>query len=127
MAKATLSDTFENLEQIPQQVGKQIAGLPATIITKALKPGASATKTDPLTGIEIPTPQKIKKLQIIAGVSKPQDQNIPAYIAGKPGFSEEKMVKKMQGLETEKKELPAPVSASKPKMGTAERKLGVSG
>jgi len=33
----------------------------------------------------------------------------------------------MQELKPAKKELPPPVSASKPKMGTGERRLGVSG
>ena len=138
-----LGDSFENLEQIPKQVIKQVAKLPSDIVQGAVKSvvggksdsgqGASVNRRiDPLTGIEIFSPQKIRQLekqeakrktaaiphaqQIIQGLQKTQGQNIPAYIAGKPGFSEEK-----------KKKLPPPVSASKPKWGTSERRGGVSG
>ncbi len=146
--KTPLGGSFENLEQIPKQTVKQIAKLPGDIVSGAVKsvvghsdqPGGK--KIDPLTGIEIPTPQRIQQLkkqegkrktaaiphaqQIIAGVPKPQQQ-IPAYLAGKPGFSEEKVVKMHELEEKRKKELPPPVSAAKPKMGTSERRGGVSG
>lgn len=151
--KVSSDNSFENLEQIPKQVIKQVAKLPTDIVGGAVKSvvgqksdlsqNQGGRKVDPLTGIEIPTPQHVKQLkkqeakrkqaaiphaqQIIQGLQKPQGQNIPAYISGKPGFSEGKAVKQMQGLEKHKKELPPPVSASKPKMGTSEIRGGVSG
>lgn len=151
---AILDDSFENLEQVPKRVGKQIVKLSTDIVQGAVKSvvgGGKGLQVDPLTGIEVPSPQKIKQLkkqekkvkaagiphaqQIIAGLQKPlpagvlaKTGQIPAYISGKPGFSEGKAVQQMQGLEEKKKKLPPPVSASKPKMGTGERKImGSSG
>lgn len=143
MVKQILGETFEQLEQIPKQVVKQTVKLPADIVKTALQGNKGQIKVDPLTGIEIPSPQKVQQLkkqegkrkaaaiphaqQIIAGIKKPPQQ-IPTYIAGKPGFSEKKAVQQIQGLEEKKKKLPPPVSASKPKMGTGERKImGSSG
>ncbi len=146
---AILDDSFENLEQVPKRVVKQVAKLPGDVVSGAIKSvvgqGSSLNqpKIDPLTGIEIPSRQKVKQLkkqeskrkaaaiphaqQIIQGVPKQSGQNIPAYVAGKPGFSEEKAIKTYEIEEKKKKELPPPVSAAKPKMGTSERRGGVSG
>ncbi len=146
--KVSANESFENLEQIPKQAIKQVAKLPGDVVSQAVKSVVGQNlqnqpKTDPLTGIELPTPQRVRQLkkqekklksaaiphaqQIILGVQKPQGPQIPQYVSGKPGFSEEKAVKQMQGLEEKKKELPPPVSAAKPKMGTSERRGGVSG
>lgn len=138
--------SFEELEQIPRQVAKGIVSLPAQIVTKALKPGAGEKKIDPLTGIEIPSQKKVKKLkkqearkqaaiphaqQIIYGLKpKPSEatrpNDLPAYIGGKPGMTEEKLAER-QGLKKPKQELPVPVMAAKRQFSTHERKLGVSG
>lgn len=151
MVKSILGETFEQLEQIPKQVVKQMAKLPVDVTVGAVKSvvgqrsdfgSQPQPKIDPLTGIEIPSSKQIQKLQkkekklkaaaiphaqqIITGIKKPSPQ-VPAYVAGKPGFSEEKIVKTHELGEKKKKELPPPVSAAKPKWGTAERKLGVSG
>lgn len=147
---AILDDSFENLEQVPKRVVKQVAKLPGDIVSGAMKsvvgrsdqPGGK--KIDPLTGIEIPTPQRVQQIkkqekklkkaaiphaqQIIQGIQKQSGQNIPAYVAGKPGFSEEKVIKAHEIEEKQKKELPPPVSAAKRKGGTGERRLmGSSG
>lgn len=129
MVKTILGEAFEQLGQIPKQVVKQVAKLPVDVIKTAV--GKGGKRIDPLTGIEIPTPQKIKKLKKkeerkkTAGLTQARQvvtqatpvPQAPPYIAGKPGFGQEK-----------KPGLPPPVSASKPKMGTGERKImGSSG
>lgn len=133
MVKTILGEAFEELKQIPKQIAGQAVKLPAEVGKQALEQVTKGgKKVDTLTGIEIPSPAKVKKLKKkeekrkVAGIAQAQqviatakpppsasrrtEEQIPAYIAGKP-----------------KKELPPPVSASKPKMGTAERKLGISG
>ena len=147
-----INNSFENLEQIPKQVVKQVAKLPGDIASNGVKTvvGGRAVvqpdgkQVDPLTGIEIPSKQRVKQLQkqekkmkkaaiphtqqIIQGMQKPQSQNIPAYISGKPGFSQDQAIKQMQGIDTsEKKELPLPVSSAKHRGGTNERRKGVGG
>lgn len=143
----TMNNTLnpvEELEKIPGGVVSQLIKLPGDIVKQAI-----GIKTDPLTGIEIPTPQRLQQLQKrekkqrqsglammrqTINAAKPQStkatrpdiSQLPAYIAGKPGFSE-KTLKRMQGLETEKHELPPPVAAVKQKFSTGERKHGVGG
>jgi hypothetical protein len=59
MVKAILGEALEQLGQMPKQVVKQTAKLPVDVIKTAV--GKGGKRIDPLTGIEIPTPQKIKK------------------------------------------------------------------
>lgn len=154
MIKGLLGETLEQLGEIPKQVAKQTAKLPTDVVAGAVKTVVGGGKSlpanrrvDPLTGIEIPSPQKVKQLkkqekkvkaagiphaqQIIFGPQsasrRTQTPKIPQYVSGKPGFSEEKVVKMQELEQKKKKELPPPVSAAKPKFGTAERKLGISG
>ena len=150
---AIIGDSFENLEQIPSQVVKQVVKLPKDIVGGAVKSvmgksddSSGKPKIDPLTGLEIPSKQQIQQLQkqekkrkqaaiphaqqIIQDVQKPPSAGgqIPKYVAGKPGFDKEQAVKQMTGeaLPT-KKELPPPVAAVKRKFSTGERRGGVSG
>lgn len=143
-----LSETFEQLKQIPTKTAGQAIGLPGDLASKAIAQVTGVkVKTDPLTGIEIPQRGKIKKLQkqekkqkaaaipyaqqiISASAKKVTAESIgqmPVYITGQAGFDKDKTIRRMQGMETEKPKLPPPVSASKPKWGTSERKGGVSG
>ena len=135
------TNPLEELEKIPTGVISQLVKLPGDIVKQAM-----GIKTDPLTGLEIPSQKKMQQLQKrekkqrqsglammrqTIAAAKPQDKpdisQLPAYVAGKPGFNQEKMIKRMQGLETEKRELPPPVSAVKQKFSTGERKHGVGG
>lgn len=140
MVKTILGEAFEQLEQIPKQVVKQTVKLPVDLVkTAAGQPPKGGKQIDPLTGIEIPSPATVKKIKKregkmkAAGIAKarqvisqsapsPAGGQLPAYVTGKPGFSLEKLEQKKK-----KPKLPPPVSAAKPKWGTAERKLGVSG
>lgn len=145
------TNPLEELEQIPKQVISGLAKLPGSIVAggvKALlgKKTSGQVKVDPLTGVEIPTPQRVQQLQkrekkqrqsglammrqtlaVPQKVQTPQNPQIPQYIAGKPGFNQDKMIKRMEGLETEKRELPPPVASVKQKFSTGERKHGVGG
>lgn len=128
-----LANPLEELEQIPKQVVGGLIKLPGDIVKQAM-----GTRIDPLTGLEIPSQSQMQKLkrkekkQRASGLAmmrqtisaaKPQSNNaakahasqLPAYIAGKPGFSQEK------------KPLPPPIAAVKRKFSTDERKHGVGG
>lgn len=149
------TNPFEELEQIPKQVVGGLAKLPGSIVSGGVKAllgkgnVSGQRKIDPLTGIEIPTSQRLQQLQKkekkqrqsglammrqAINAAKPQSDKatrpdisqLPAYIAGKPGFSD-KTLKRMQGLEIEKRELPPPIAAVKQKFSTGERKHGVGG
>ncbi|MBI5465518.1 hypothetical protein HY946_02820, partial [Candidatus Gottesmanbacteria bacterium] len=61
MVKRLLGEALEQLGQIPKQVVKQTAKLPVEVIKTAV--GQGGKRIDPLTGIEIPSPQKIKKIK----------------------------------------------------------------
>jgi len=140
MVKTILGEAFEQLEQIPKQVVKQTVKLPVDLVkTAAGQPPRGGKQIDPLTGIEIPSRKKLQKLkkqekkakatgipqarQLLSQTAPPPTGGqLPTYITGKPGFSLEKLEQKKK-----KPELPPPVSAAKPKWGTAERKLGISG
>mgnify|MGYP001576938857 CR=1 FL=1 len=140
-----LSNPLEELEQIPKQVLGGLIKLPGSIVKQAM-----GIKIDPLTGLEIPSQKKLQQLQKrerkqrqsglammrqSIDAAKSQGNNatksdvsqLPAYIAGKPGFSQDKMQKRMQGLETEKHDLPPPIAAVKSKFSTGERKHGPGG
>ena len=148
-----LSNPLEELEKIPGSVVSQLVKLPGDIVSSGVKAilgkqNAGKPKVDPLTGVEIPTSQRVQQLQKRekkqrqSGLAMmrqtlssqtpqkpktPKMSDLPAYIVGKPGFSQDKMQKRMQGIETEKRELPPPVSAVKQKFSTGERKHGVRG
>lgn len=138
-----MNDFFEQLEQIPKSVVKQVVKLPSDVAAGAIK-SVVGSGVDPLTGIEVSTPQRIRQLkkqeakrkaaaiphaqQIIAGIKKSQGPQIPKYLAGKPGFNQEQAVKQMAGEALPaKKELPPPVSAAKKKFSTNEKRGGVGG
>jgi len=138
MVKAIIRETFEQMGEIPKQVVKQTAKLPGEIIHGAVrsvvggKSGLGLPKRiDPLTGIEIPSQQRVKQLKKQEAKKKAAIPYIKQIIYGGKKSSEppgyEDKLTKMQELKPAKKELPPPVSASKPKMGTGERRLGVSG
>ena len=136
-------NSLEELEQIPKTAVGQLVKLPGDIVKQAVGSVVGGKKVDPLTGIEIPSQAQVQKLKrkekklkiaaipyardIIYGLQKPQEQKIPTYIGGKPGFSQEKAVKQMESLDQKKKELPPPIAAVKRKFGTGERKHGVGG
>lgn len=141
-----MGEAIEQLGQVPKQTVKQTVKLPADVGKGAVEMVVGGGKRiDPLTGLEVPSPRKLQKLkkreskmktigitqarQAIFAVKPPQElkSQISAYIAGKPGFSPEKMVEREELGKKGKEKLPPPVSASKPKWGTAERKLGISG
>lgn len=139
MVKTILTDALEQLEQIPQGAAKQAMKLPQDFGKTAISQVTGVKKrVDPLTGIEIPDKKKLQELKKKEGKKKqsglsqartvisqtkpgvqPAPQQIPAYVTGKPGFALEP--------KQPKKELPPPVSAHKPSMGTGEIKRGVSG
>lgn len=128
--------------QLVKLPGDIVAGGVKTLLGKQANQNLSANRRiDPLTGIEIPSHSQMQKLkrkerkQKASGLAmmrqtinaaKPQSNNatksdvsqLPAYIAGKPGFSEEKTIKKP---------LPPPIAAVKRKFSTGERKHGVGG
>ncbi|TSC53019.1 MAG: hypothetical protein LiPW16_510 [Microgenomates group bacterium LiPW_16] len=119
MPKTILGEAFEQLKQIPKQIGKQVVKLPVqTAKTAAEQIVKGGKRIDPLTGIEIPSPAKLRKIKKREGKIK------------KAGIAKVRQVisaAKPPPIKMKKPELPPPVSAAKPKMGTAERKLGISG
>jgi hypothetical protein len=156
MADKILGSPLEELEQIPKQIVGQTAKLPIDIgkgVVEGLVKGTGSSgqsqgkRIDPLTGIEIPSKGTLRRLRkkekrikaqglpqtrgtIAAGTSIKKPVAVPPpYIAGKAGFSQDKFLEALSEGEIpkKKKKLPPPVSSTKPKWGTAERKLGVSG
>lgn len=143
-----ISNPLEQLEQIPGGVVGQVTNLPKAILSggvkslmgKKVKP---ATKTDPLTGLAIPTDQQVQELrqqevkQKMSGLAvmrqtlsqspkNPQNPEPPKYVSGKPGFDLDKAMG-LDPFKKEKKELPPPIAAVKQKHSTGERKHGVGG
>ncbi len=151
MTDGFLGDALEQIKEIPKETVKQAVSLPTDIgkgVVEQIVTGSSSPqqsgggKVDPLTGIEIPSKAQIRKLKkregkiktaglsqvrkVISLVKPASTQSasltpdqLPSYITGKPEFSKER--------KKEEKKLPPPVLASKHKMGTSERRLGVSG
>lgn len=141
------NNPLENLEQIPKQVVSQTVKLPGQIVGQMIS-GIVGSKTqtnepqkDPLTGLEIPSSQKVQNLQkqenkrkqtviphaqqMIQGFQRPQNPQIPKYLAGKPGFDQERAIKQMKGeIIPSKRELPPAIAAVKRKFSTNERKGG---
>lgn len=119
MPKTIVGEVLEQLKQIPKQIAGQAVKLPAEVGKQALEQVARGGKrTDLLTGIEIPSPAKLRKI-------KKRERKMK-----KAGIAKVRQVisaAKPPPIEMKKPELPPPVSAAKPKMGTAERKLGISG
>lgn len=142
-----LSNPLEELEKIPTGVVKQTIKLPGQIVGQMIS-GIVGSKTqsdvpqkDPLTGLEIPSQQKVQNLQkqekkrkqaaiphaqqMIQGFQRPSSPQIPQYLSGKPGLNTEAAIKQMTGEELPKKrELPPAVAAVKRKFSTNERKGG---
>lgn len=138
MPKQIVADVLETLGQTVKQTAGQIIQEPGKILETAGKQ-ATAT-TDP--GVEQPQgqanqAQQVKKQQQakrmlmafeaeLADIRKQQAQELPKQVTGKPGFSEENVVKQLTTKEQGKLP-PLPVRIAKQKGGTGERKRGVSG
>ncbi len=125
-----LSETLEQLKQIPKQTAGQVIGLPGDLASRAMaQVTGGKLKTDPLTGIEIPDKRRIKKLQKQErkqkAVALPYAQQIISASSYKP--PKEPAGEPANFFPRKAPKLPPPVSASKPKWGTGERKGGVSG
>ena len=124
-----LSETLEQLEQIRKQATSQVVKLPADLASRAMAQiTGGKVKTDPLTGIEIPQRGKIQKLRKQEKKQKaaalPYVQQI-IHSSYKP--PKEPAGELSNSLTRKAPKLPPPVSASKPKWGTGERKGGISG
>jgi len=113
-----ISDTFEALENLGGQMKQQTKQAAKTIVQEGKKslglgPKRIETETERK---KVAEQQQIQKMEQVAkqkaaqryrqiqeqilAVSKRKQQELPKYITGKPGFSEEKMIKQ---LEEEKK------------------------
>jgi len=124
MVPPIISDTFEALEQLGGQAvsgAKQVPKKIAKQIPKALETGfggQKAAESQPSgdNQVHISEQQQIQKMeeiskrkaaqryreiqQQILAIARKRQQELPKQITGKPGFSEEKMIKQ---LEEEKK------------------------
>jgi hypothetical protein len=146
MPKQVVTDVFETLGGVAQSTGQQ-----ATTQVKKMggdvleslgaKPGAPAVAQAGQSPSTAPSPEQLQKMdaeakaKAAAGLRKVQSEikaigeerkkEIPKQVSGKPGFSEEKMVKQLEEKKAEEKKLP-PISVERKKTGI-ERIRGVSG
>lgn len=151
MPKRILQETLEELEDLGKEVGKDFAEAAQDIGGEILAElGRPSQKKPPKRQKRLG--QKIAKMRAAEQVKTEEDlERVREELTKRESFTRTKLreylvppqkpqelplknqqeLKKRQELaeleEKKKKRLPPPVAAAKPKMGTGERKLGISG
>lgn len=141
MVKQIISDTFETIGDTYQQAGKQVVIIPFKAAEEVIKQfvGPRPTveqnqeKQDNVTPQQNPefakrkasAARRINELEAeVQAIVQKKAQEIPKNVAGKPGFSEENMVKQFETEKKEKDKLPPVVVAAKGKASAEKRQFG---
>jgi hypothetical protein len=141
MVKQIIADTFETLGQTAGQAVKQTAQEPIKILEKAgqqigmtsagVNEGAKQSQPSPEAGISQAQIQSKnagvrKRLtyleEELRQIQAQKREELPKQVSGKPGFSEDKMIRQFE-LE-KKKELPPVVVQAKNKASAEKRQFG---
>ena len=134
MVKQIIGETFEKLGQTIGQTAQQIVQEPGKMAETAAKQVGIQSET----GVEQPQGQALNPAQQaqketkrrrqlaafqaeLGDIQRQQVQELPRQITGKPGFSEERMIRQLKMKEEEN--LPPAVAMAKRKGGTGERRI----
>jgi len=140
MVKQIVSDTFESIGDTFQQAGKQIVMIPFQIGEETarqlgIRPRKEENQEKPASTTQQPNQEvakrnafasrRIEELEAeIKAIAQKRTQEIPKAVSGKPGFSEEEMIKQFGEEGKKKKELPPVVVAAKGKASAEKRQFG---
>lgn len=141
MVKQIVTDTFETIGDTFQKSGKQVAMIPFQIGEEVarqlgIRPKNEQNQDKPVANMKPPTNPEVAKRNAFANrriseleaeikaIVQKRNQEIPKAVSGKPGFSEEKMIKQFETEKKEKDKLPPVVIAAKSKASAEKRQFG---
>jgi thiol:disulfide interchange protein len=140
MVKQIVSDTFETIGDTFQQTGRQVVMIPFQIGEETarqlgIRPRKEENQEKPEGVMQQPNQEVAKRNAFasrrigeleaeIKAIVQKKTQEIPKNVSGKPGFSEENMVKQFETEKKEKDKLPPVVIAAKSKASAEKRQFG---
>lgn len=140
MVKQIVADTFETIGDTFQKSGKQVAMIPFQIGEEVarqlgIRPKKEENPEKPDNLSSPPNPEVAKRRAFaqkrigeleaeIKTIIQKKAQEIPKSVSGKPGFSEEKMIKQFETEKKEKDKLPPVVAVAKSKASAEKRQFG---